>query len=144
MLNRFWKAGKLLLPPFRSYSCCRVFAGRCNNTSPAETGVPLIYQFPQSTATNGREIRTTLYQSDSPSLLQTSVLERRSLSNTLWLNHANFIFPEVQEETLDECESEWNGKFCGSVLKKRRSKMNKHKYKKRRKKFKFLRRALGK
>ena len=33
---------------------------------------------------------------------------------------------------------------CGSVLKKRRSKMNKHKYKKLRKRTKFLRRKLGK
>ena len=33
---------------------------------------------------------------------------------------------------------------CGSVLKKRRSKMNKHKYKKLRKRTKFLRRRLGK
>ncbi len=33
---------------------------------------------------------------------------------------------------------------CSSVLKKRRKKMNKHKYKKRRKKLKFLRRRLGK
>ena len=51
---------------------------------------------------------------------------------------------EEPTESLDDENETWKGKLCSSVLKKRRSKMNKHKYRKRRKKFKFLRRALGK
>ena len=51
---------------------------------------------------------------------------------------------EESAEYLDDDSDTWKGKLCSSVLKKRRSKMNKHKYKKRRKKFKFLRRKLGK
>ena len=47
-------------------------------------------------------------------------------------------------ESLDSEDDVWRGKWCSSILKKRRSKMNKHKYKKRRKKQKFLRRRLGK
>ena len=54
------------------------------------------------------------------------------------------IHKEEPTESLDNKRDMWKGKQCGSVLKKRRSKMNKHKYKKRRKKFKFLRRKLGK
>ena len=45
-------------------------------------------------------------------------------------------------ESLDNEDGTQKGKLCSSILKKRRSKMNKHKYKKRRKKHKFLRRKL--
>ena len=51
---------------------------------------------------------------------------------------------EDPTESLDNEGDMWRGKWCSSILKKRRSKMNKHKYKKRRKKQKFLRRRLGK
>jgi hypothetical protein len=51
---------------------------------------------------------------------------------------------EEPTESLDDEGDMWRGKWCSSILKKRRSKMNKHKYKKRRKKQKFLRRRLGK
>ncbi len=60
-------------------------------------------------------------------------------------------FEMTKEEPTESLDDEgdmwrdmWRGKWCSSILKKRRSKMNKHKYKKRRKKQKFLRRRLGK
>ena len=71
----------------------------------------------------------------------------------LWSKPTGMILPawgEYIDEVstgMDVDKSEWEpsvDKQCSSVIKKRRSKMNKHKYKKRRKKFKFLRRALGK
>ena len=148
--NRLWKAGKLLLPTTRSYSCNRVYSGvNCVKTPPlAETAIPwpMVCGYPQSASASinmeERTIIKTLYQSTS--LLQASMLEQ-SVLNSHFINPTNMILPMMrEEEATDEGESERNGKLCGSVLKKRRSKMNKHKYKKRRKKFKFLRRALGK
>ena len=56
------------------------------------------------------------------------------------IDKQDFMIPEIDKDN----EMKWRGKVCSSVLKKRRSKMNKHKYKKQRKKYKFLRRALGK
>lgn len=45
---------------------------------------------------------------------------------------------------VDDCPSGWNGVECSSVLKKRRKKMNKHKYKKWLKKTRIMRRKLKK
>ena len=59
---------------------------------------------------------------------------------------------EVREEGVVQCSSvmknaevrEEGVMQCSSVMKKRRQKMNRHKYKKWRKKMRFLRRSLGK
>ena len=145
--NRLWKAGKLLLPTTRSYSCSRVYSGVCCvKASLAETAIPwpMLCRYPQSASASNMEARTINGLYRSTSLLQVSMLEQ-SVSKSPFINPTNVILPMMREEEVtDEGESEWKGKWCGSVLKKRRSKMNKHKYKKRRKKFKFLRRALGK
>ena len=52
----------------------------------------------------------------------------------------------LKEETPEIIDFDYVGVAyeCGSVMKKRRSKMNKHKYKKLRKRTKFLRRRLKK
>ena len=52
------------------------------------------------------------------------------------------VHKEAPTESMADKGDIWKGKLCSSILKKRRSKMNKHKYKKRRKKNKFLRRKL--
>lgn len=68
------------------------------------------------------------------------------LETTSCLDPSRFEVPIKEEPTecLDDEGVTQRGKLCSSILKKRRSKMNKHKYKKRRKKHKFLRRRLGK
>ena len=100
-------------------------------------------------------------------LFQSSLQEHLSITRMLWvkweckpvvslklpayLEKVSFLDPsridvckEEPMESLDEEGDTLGGKWCSSILKKRRSKMNKHKYKKRRKKHKFLRRRLGK
>ena len=91
-----------------------------------------------------------------------SLQEHLSIARISWLKPANMKLParfdiiscidpsklenygEEAAISLDYETQTCEGILCSSVLKKRRAKMNKHKYRKRRKKFKFLRRALGK
>lgn len=111
------------------------------------------YQSDKSTICVGAELGPAGYKFHMP-FPHNSIQEHLFAIKMMWLKPTNMnmnlpCLLEAREEitgTMDEDAVEWDstGMLCGSVLKKRRSKMNKHKYRKRRKKFKFLRRALGK
>ena len=143
MWRRFlssWRVYKLL-PSFRSYSC--KIELNYNRTPPSEPNMLWINQFQLSTSGNTSGGSETL---NFCPFLHNSLQEYLSV---VWFRPENLKLiagTEPKEEPCLNPESEmnWEGKLCSSVLKKRRSKMNKHKYKKRRKKYKFLRRALGK
>ena len=94
-----------------------------------------------------------LLPEDCPDVLECSNGTREKES-TLWYSSTMeyHLPPEVREEGVVQCSSvmknaevrEEGVVQCSSVMKKRRRKMNRHKYKKWRKKMRFLRRSLGK
>lgn len=134
-VRRFYR----LLPSFRNYSC----KIELRRNPPYEPNMLWINQFRKFQPASGG-LGTETY---CPSL-HNSLLEQChvSIARISWFRPENLKLPaesELKEEPPLIPEGEMN-KLCSSVLKKRRSKMNKHKYKKRRKKYKFLRRALGK
>lgn len=145
-----------------SYRCKKLYASKTITAVHSETKVLLFNKYYLndenygSMKNKGHEGGFTSHLGDQVlglnySLYHDSLHERlESLIWTLNFKPASMKLPAQYEHSEEESTpssdsgyKELEGKWCSSVLKKRRSKMNKHKHRKRRKKYKFLRRALG-